>query len=148
MTLLSLIRTNAADPDYAALENRAAHVRLKAYTGLRSSELRGLAWGDLDLKVGRVIVTRQVDHEERGERVPLKSETLTDRRTVPLMTELADELRNHRANGGVGEGEAGGRRSARAGPTAVLEHETLTPHSLRVHDAHARARHEDGVPPR
>jgi hypothetical protein len=28
---------------------------------------------------------------------PLKSKTLTDRRTVPLMTELVEELRDHRA---------------------------------------------------
>jgi integrase len=42
-------------------------------------------------------VTRQIDHEEQGERVPLKSKTLTDRRTVPLMTELVEGLRDHRA---------------------------------------------------
>jgi integrase len=71
--------------------------KVKAYTGLRSAELRGLVWGDLDLDAGRVTVSRQIDHDEHGERVPLKSKTLTDRRTVPLITELCEELRDRRA---------------------------------------------------
>jgi integrase len=123
--------------------------KLKAYTGLRSSELRGLVWGDLDLKAGRVIVTRQVDHEERGERVPLKSKTLTDRRTIPLMTELVEALCDHRAklaewgrakpDAWVFPNPDGGHITyasfatafGRAVATAELQDGTLTPHSLR-----------------
>lgn len=80
-----------APGDYALM------FKFKAYTGLRGAELRGLVWGDLDLDAGRVTVTRQIDHEDRGVRVPLKSKTIKDRRTVPLMTELATELRDHQA---------------------------------------------------
>ncbi|MBA3261471.1 MAG: tyrosine-type recombinase/integrase [Thermoleophilaceae bacterium] len=125
-------------------------LKLKAYTGLRSSELRGLVWGDLDLDAGRVTVSTQIDHAERGERVPLKSKTLTDRRSVPLMTELSDELRDHRAKlaewgrakpaAWVFPNEDGGHITypafaaafARAVEAAGLgPDETLTPHSLR-----------------
>ena len=39
---------------------------VKAFTGLRSSELRGLVWSDIDLDAGRLTVQRQIDHEDRG----------------------------------------------------------------------------------
>lgn len=133
----------AAEDDYRLM------FKLKAYTGLRSSEVRGLVWGDLDLKVGRIVVTRQMDHEDRGERVPLKSKTLTDRRVVPLMTELVEELRDHRAKlAEWGRATPGawvfpneeGRHTTYAGfaaafgravAAASLEDNALTPHSLR-----------------
>ena len=71
--------------------------RLKAYTGLRGSELRGLIWGDLDLDASRATITRQIDDRDRGERVALKSKTLRDRRTVPLIAELVEPLRDRLA---------------------------------------------------
>jgi integrase len=67
------------------------------WTGLRSSELRGLTWGDLDRRVGWVTVTRQMDHKETGRRVPLKAKGLSDKREVPLVPELAEALHDHRA---------------------------------------------------
>jgi integrase len=67
------------------------------WTGLRSSELRGLSWGDLDRRDGWVTVTRQMDHKEIGRRVPLKAKGLSDKREVPLVPELAEALRDHRA---------------------------------------------------
>lgn len=90
-----------------------------------------------------------MDHEDRGERVPLKSKTLTDRRTVPLMTELVEQLRDHRAKlAEWGRATPGawvfpneeGRHITYAGfaaafgravATASLEDDALTPHSLR-----------------
>lgn len=63
-------------------------------TGLRSSELRGLVWGDLVLQGPnpRVVVTRQIDHEDRGLRVAIKDRSLADRRVVPLTFELVGKL--------------------------------------------------------
>ena len=46
---------------------------IKAFTGLRSSELRGLIWSDLDLDAGKLTVQRQIDDEDRGERIALKT---------------------------------------------------------------------------
>lgn len=71
--------------------------RVKAYTGLRGSELRGLIWGDLDLDAGRATITRQMDDADKGERVALKSKTLRERRTVPLIGELQRALRDRLA---------------------------------------------------
>lgn len=81
----------------ATVEPFALMLRVKAYSGLRGSELRGLIWGDLDLDAGRATITRQMDDKDRGERVALKSKTLRDRRTVPLIAELVEPLRDRLA---------------------------------------------------
>jgi integrase len=65
----------------AAGDPFALMFQLKAFTGLRGSELRGLIWGDLDLDASRVTITRQMDDADQGERVALKAKTLRDRRT-------------------------------------------------------------------
>jgi integrase len=69
-------------------------LEVAAGTGLRSSELRGLVWGDVVLHGSnpRVVVTRQIDHEDRGLRVAIKDRSLADHRTVPLTFELVSRL--------------------------------------------------------
>jgi integrase len=81
----------------ATVEPFALMFRVKAYSGLRGSEVRGLVWGDLDLDAGRMIVTRQMDDKDQRERVALKSKTLRARRTVPLIAELVEPLRDRLA---------------------------------------------------
>jgi integrase len=81
----------AADDPFALM------FRVKAYSGLRGAELRGLIWADLDLDAGRATITRQIDDKDLGERVALKSKTLRDRRTVPLIAELIEPLRDRLA---------------------------------------------------
>jgi integrase len=71
--------------------------KLAAWTGLRSAELRGLIWDDLDLEHGAAVVSRQIDSHDRGERVRLKSKGLTEVRRIPLMIELVEELGDLRA---------------------------------------------------
>jgi integrase len=119
---------------------------LKAFTGLRSSELRGLIWNDMDLESGKLTVQRQMDSEDRGERVALK--TPAARRTLPLRPQDVDALRDlfaARAEWGDTEGfvfQRDGRRVAHGQladdfATAVKaagidDHgKRLTPHSLR-----------------
>jgi integrase len=69
-------------------------LEVAAGTGLRSSELRGLIWGDVVLNGPnpRVVVTRQIDHEDRGLRVAIKDRSLADHRIVPLTFELVEAL--------------------------------------------------------
>jgi integrase len=81
----------------AAADPFALMFRVKAYSGLRGSELRGLIWGDLDLDAGRATITRQLDDQDKGERIALKSKTLRERRTVPLIAELVEPLRDRLA---------------------------------------------------
>lgn len=59
------------------------------FTGLRSSELRGLRWSDIDLKAARLSVSQRAD--KFGEIGPPKSEA--GYRTIPLPTALVSELR-------------------------------------------------------
>ena len=58
-------------------------------TGLRSSELRGLRWRDIDLKAATVTVSQRAD--QWGEIGPPKSEA--GRRTIPIPPELVAELK-------------------------------------------------------
>ena len=72
-------------------------LELKAGTGLRSSELRGLTWADIDLDRQRVRVSRQIDTDDRGERVAIKDRGMSEHRYVPLTDALTDKLRDHKA---------------------------------------------------
>lgn len=72
-------------------------LELKAGTGLRSSELRGLVWGDIELDRKRIKVSRQIDTHDKGERVAIKDRGLADHRYVPLTDALTDRLRDHKA---------------------------------------------------
>src|SRR5262249_24549091 len=63
-----------------------------AYAGLRISEALGLTWREVDFKASTLTVSRQLGGD--GELVPLK--TTTSAATLPLLPELATELRAHR----------------------------------------------------
>src|SRR5215207_815187 len=87
-----------------APERSRLMLTIKAFTGLRSSELRGLVWTDVDLEAGKVTVQRQMDSEDRGERVALK--TAAGRRTLPLRPQDVEALRNlYAARGEWGDTE-------------------------------------------
>lgn len=58
-------------------------------TGLRSSELRGLRWQDIDLAAGTITVRQRAD--QWGQIGPPKSEA--GKRTLPIPTELVSELK-------------------------------------------------------
>ena len=62
------------------------------FSGLRSSELRGLRWHDVDLKVGELHVRQRADRFSAIGR--LKSEA--GERTVPLPPMVVNALREHR----------------------------------------------------
>jgi integrase len=129
-----------------APERSRLMLTIKAFTGMRSSELRGLVWTDLDLEEGKLTVQRQIDSEDRGERVALK--TRAARRTLPLRPQDVDELRElyaARAEWGDTDGfvfQRDGRRvahgqladdfAAAVKGAAIDDHgKRLTPHSLR-----------------
>jgi integrase len=62
------------------------------YTGMRLSELLGLAWEDVDLDGGLLRVRHQLSR--RGGRTALKSEA--GRREIPLLAQLSSRLKAHR----------------------------------------------------
>jgi integrase len=67
-------------------------VMVAAFTGLRSSELRGLRWSDVDLKGAKLTVGSRLDrYQQRGNP---KSKAGT--RTLPLAPELVTVLREHK----------------------------------------------------
>jgi integrase len=72
-------------------------VETALYTGLRISELLGLAWADVDLAAGLIRVRAQLSRahrEEPARRVPPK--TPASVREIPLLPQLADRLVAHR----------------------------------------------------
>lgn len=66
-----------------------ALVMTAIFTGLRASELRGLRWADVDLKLGRVTVAQRADRYNRIG--PPKSAAA--RRTIPLPPAVITELK-------------------------------------------------------
>ena len=62
------------------------------FTGLRASELRGLKWGDVDLKRNEIHVRQRADRYGKIGRT--KSEA--GERTVPLLPMVVNVLREHR----------------------------------------------------
>jgi integrase len=75
---------------------------LAGTTGLRSAELLGLAWEDVDLH-GRYIRVRHTLHRAGGEWV-LRPTKTRGTRTVPLVEQTVDALRRHRASQGAPTG--------------------------------------------
>ena len=76
-----------------ALDGRWRPLLLTAiFTGLRSSELRGLRWADVDLKRGEIHVRQRADRFNTIGR--LKSES--GERTVPMPPMVVNMLREHR----------------------------------------------------
>ncbi len=70
-----------------------ALITLAVATGMRQGELLGLQWRDVDLEVGRVRVSRQLDRDKT------LSETKTDtgRRVIDLPPFAVEAMRAHRA---------------------------------------------------
>jgi integrase len=77
---------NAADDDFKPMLLTAV------FTGLRASELRGLRWQDVDLKVATITVAQRVD--QWGQPGPPKS--AAGRRTVPIPPAVVKVLREWR----------------------------------------------------
>jgi integrase len=73
----------------AATDNERALIMMAITTGLRSSELRGLRWADIDLKGAKVTVSQRAD--QWGVIGPPKSEA--GRRTIPIPPQLVAELK-------------------------------------------------------
>jgi integrase len=72
----------------AATEDERPFILTAITTGLRSSELRGLCWRDIDLKAGTLTVRQRAD--QWGVMGPPKSEA--GRRTIPMPPQLVAEL--------------------------------------------------------
>lgn len=72
----------------AATEDERPFILTAITMGLRSSELRGLCWRDIDLKAGTLTVRQRAD--EWGVLGPPKSES--GRRTIPMPPQLVSEL--------------------------------------------------------
>jgi integrase len=77
---------DSADPDFKPMLLTAV------FTGLRASELRGLRWQDIDLKVATITVSQRVD--QWGVAGPPKS--AAGRRTVPIPPSVVQVLREWR----------------------------------------------------
>jgi integrase len=73
----------------AATDNERALIMTAITTGLRSSELRGLRWADIDLKGAKLTVSQRAD--QWGVIGPPKSEA--GRRTIPIPPQLVAELK-------------------------------------------------------
>lgn len=73
----------------AATDDERALIMTAITTGLRSSELRGLRWADIDLKSAKITVTQRAD--QWGVIGPPKSEA--GRRTIPIPPQLVAELK-------------------------------------------------------
>lgn len=67
------------------------------YTGLRSGELRGLQWGDIDERKGIIRVERQLIEGKGGEFRFDKPKTKSGTRTIPIVPQLSEVLREQRA---------------------------------------------------
>jgi integrase len=81
----------------AAPEPFRLMLEVKAGCGLRSAELRALTWGDVEEKRKRIIVSRQIDTDDRGRREAIKDRSLTEDRQVPLTDALLERLLDRRA---------------------------------------------------
>lgn len=73
----------------AATDDERALIMTAITTGLRSSELRGLRWADIDLKAAKLTVSQRAD--QWGVIGPPKSEA--GRRTIPIPPQLVAELK-------------------------------------------------------
>jgi integrase len=64
--------------------------------GLRLGEALGLAWDDVDLGTGRLVVRRALQHQKGAGFVFVLPKTATSRRTVVLTRRAVEALRSHR----------------------------------------------------
>ncbi len=84
--LQAILKAASASPEPMALPL----LMVVTFTGLRASELRGLAWSAIDLKAGIVTIDRRANM--RGVLGPPKSES--GRRTIPLPPATVAALRS------------------------------------------------------
>ncbi len=97
----SLVRPSASKPrqktaftpqqrqqiaDVCATHPQGQFLALMYYLGTRPGEARGLRWGDIDWKAGRVSIERDIDYKDGCKPGELK--TAASRRTVPLPAPL------------------------------------------------------------
>lgn len=82
-------RTDLKAMIQAATETERPLILTAITTGLRSSELRGLRWQDIDLAAGTITVRQRAD--QWGQIGPPKSEA--GKRTIPIPPELMAELK-------------------------------------------------------
>lgn len=81
----------------------AAFVLLGIY-GLRSGEVRGLSWEDIDMDNGRIHIRRQMQHQGNGLRMaPVK--TSSSERDLPLLGMAIDALTIHRSTFPAGDSQ-------------------------------------------
>ncbi len=66
-------------------------------TGLRRSEILALNWGDVDLELMQITVTKSVTQKHSGEIIFGETKTKSSRRAVPLTPVACHILREHRA---------------------------------------------------
>ena len=71
-------------------------ILLAATTGARCGEILGLRWGNVDLERGRIRIVEALQRTG-GELVYVVPKTAHGVRTVPLLPEVVDRLRRHRA---------------------------------------------------
>ena len=82
---------------------------LAVHTGMRSGELLGLKWADVDLESGTIRVRRTLTRTEDGKRLTLgEPKTKKSRRTVRLTPRAAEALGGHRARQAEEKLRAGG----------------------------------------
>ena len=67
------------------------------YTGMRSGELRGLQWNDIDYKANVITVQRSL-HEEKGGTFRIDTpKTDAGKRTIPILPQLREVLKRQQA---------------------------------------------------
>jgi integrase len=86
--------------DAASGDRLEALYVLAVHTGMRSGELLGLKWGDVDLSgaTGTIRVRRTLTRKDNGRRIALgEPKTKKSRRTVKLTQRAVEALRSHSA---------------------------------------------------
>lgn len=65
---------------------------LLCYTGMRLEEVLGLRWEDIDTEAREIQIQRAVVHPSRNKPEVKAPKTKTSKRTIPLMSQLAEHL--------------------------------------------------------
>lgn len=65
------------------------------FTGMRRSELLGLKWGDVDLMMGQIYVSRGLHHLKNGSYVFTETKSAKSRRTIALPPTVTLLLKEH-----------------------------------------------------
>jgi integrase len=88
--LRCLFEANAAD-------RHVALWTVMGLTGLRLGEATGLKWDDIDLGKGQLTVRRALQRQRGNGLALVEPKTARSRRTIPLVPEVVDALKHHRA---------------------------------------------------